>query len=192
MPTPNRAVQRWAFVLFAAALALGALALAPVEAQVDSVETPAGETISGSSPSQSVDWVWPVPRPGVRPISGTVPYVWPYPYPYWCTFPTPVAPPLPPGFPSPVPPTPVPSPTPGGPATAATYTVCPQIQSRVPNAVLQAALAEPWTVYGFNQLKNPGVPYHPMWNVLRTELNLLNPNVPYSVCNPVVWKAGCW
>jgi len=127
-----------------------------------------------------------------RPISGTVIVGWPYPYPYWCLFPNRIAPPLPPGMPTPLPPTPVPSPTPGGAATAATYTVCPHIRNRVPLAVQQQALAQPWTVYGFNERHNPNVPGHPLWNTLRTELNLWNPNVPYSECNPVVWKSGCW
>ena len=61
----------------------------------------------------------------------------------------------------------------------------------MPAAVLADALAEPWTVHGYGICRNPNVPFHPLWNPLRAQLNLLNPNVPYGVCNPVVWKAGC-
>jgi hypothetical protein len=77
-------------------------------------------------------------------------------------------------------------------ATSVTYTVCRQIQGRVPAAVQLQALNEPWTVHGFGERRNGNVPYHPLWNPLRTELNLLNPNTPYGPCNPVVWKSGCW
>jgi len=131
---------------------------------------------------------WPV-QPG--PISGTVPYSWPYVLPWWCYFPTPIAPTPAAGMPTAVPPTPVPSPTPGGRATTATYNVCRRTIREVPPAVIAEALLEPWKIPGFGELRNRNIPYHYLWNPLRTELSLLNPNVPYGICNPVVWKAGC-
>jgi hypothetical protein len=133
----------------------------------------------------------PHPYPPYPPISRTVIINYPWPLPWWCNWPTPVPPPVPPGVPTPVPPTPIPSPTPGGAASAATYELCPQIASKVPAAVQQQALAAPWTIYGYNLRRNPNVPAHPMWNPLRTYLGLMNFNKPYSICNPVVWKAGC-
>lgn len=143
------------------------------------------------------------PLIGTEPMSRVIPYPYPWPsqpisrgiivvpVPYWCNWPTPVPPPLPPGAPTRVPPTPVPSPTPGGMASAQTYTVCPRLASRVPMAVQQHALAEPWTIYGYNMRLNPNTPYHPLWNPYRTQLGLLNPNLEYHACNPVVWKAAC-
>ena len=135
----------------------------------------------------------PPPRPpvsGTVRISGTI-YVWPYVMPWWCYWPTPLPPSSPPGLPTPPPPTPMPTPTPGGPGWGASYDVCPQIVNKVPKQVQDDALAQPWTIYGYGLRQNPNVPEHPLWNPLRTHLGIMNPNIPYHVCNPVVWKAGC-
>jgi hypothetical protein len=100
--------------------------------------------------------------------------------------PDPLLPP-PPGVPTPAPP---PTPTPG-PATGLQYKVCPQILTSVPAALQAMALAEPWRFRGYGELRNPNVPYHPMWNTYRTWLSVENMGVPYSRCNPVLWKSGC-
>ncbi len=94
----------------------------------------------------------------------------------------------PPGVPTLAPP---PTPTPGGVASTLTYRVCPQTTGKIPPAVEVHSVAAPWEVYGYGMLRNPNVPFHPMWNTHRTWLSLRNPNVPHSRCNPVVWKAGC-
>lgn len=86
---------------------------------------------------------------------------------------------------------PMPSPTPGGVAAAQTYKVCPQLLKAIPQAVQDAAVAEPWRVYGFNQKSNPNIPFHPLWNPYRTWLSLRDPRQPYSICNTPLWKAGC-
>ena len=96
--------------------------------------------------------------------------------------------PAPPGVPTLAP---RPTPTPGGMASTLTYRVCPQIAGKIPAAVEVHAVAAPWEVYGYGMLRNPNVPYHPMWNSYRTWLSLRNMSVPYSRCNSVVWKAGC-
>jgi hypothetical protein len=116
---------------------------------------------------------------------------WPYPPCPGCPIilpcpPDPLMPP-PPGVPTPLPP---PTPTPG-PASGLTYKACPQIAGRIPPALEQMALADPWKFRGYGQLRNPNVPQHPLWNTYRTWLSLENMNVPYHRCNPVVWKAGC-
>lgn len=107
-------------------------------------------------------------------------------------------PPAPPGVPNPgaTPgPTatlvPMPSPTPGGAASAQTYRVCPQVSKAIPQGVQDAAVAEPWRVYGYGQKANPNIPFHPLWNPYRTWLSLRDPRQPYSVCNLPVWKSGC-
>lgn len=119
------------------------------------------------------------------------------------TYPNPVVPGWPGGYPFPCPPWPTPAPQPGmptpppmptptpGPATGLSYRVCPQIVNRVPAAVQQQALASPWTVYGYGMRLNRGVPEHPLWNPYRTWLTLLDYGKPWDPCNPVVWKAGC-
>lgn len=107
-------------------------------------------------------------------------------------------PPPPPGVPNPgaTPgPTatlvPMPSPTPGGAASAQTYRVCPQVSKVIPQGVQDAAVAEPWRVYGYGLKSNPNIPFHPLWNPYRTWLSLRDPRQPYSVCNMPVWKSGC-
>jgi hypothetical protein len=117
----------------------------------------------------------------------------PYPYPpcQGCPIILPCPPdpllPSPPGVPTPPP---LPTPTPG-PASALQYKVCRQITGRIPPALEQMAVAEPWKFRGYGELRNPNVPYHPMYNTYRVWLSLQNMNVPYSRCNPVVWKSGC-
>ena len=86
---------------------------------------------------------------------------------------------------------PVASPTPGGAAAAQTYHVCPQLLKAIPQAVQDAALAEPWRVRGFNEKSNPNIPFHPLWNPYRTWLSLRDPRQPYSICNTPLWKSGC-
>lgn len=88
-------------------------------------------------------------------------------------------------------PVPRPTPTPGGGASSATYRVCPRMSTRIPAAIQAQALAEPWSIAGYGRLLNPNKPYHPLWNTYRSSLMLRNPNVPYSICNTAVWKAGC-
>jgi hypothetical protein len=197
--------SRWQFAVVlvaSAALALvgvvGLLAPGTVRGQAApgaAVSAPAG-AFSSSSLTGDV-----AVAPG-EPMSRIVPYPYPYPLvpisrghlvivPFWCNWPTPVPPTAAPGAPTRVPATPIPSPTPGGMASAAAYTICPQIARKVPLAVQQQALAAPWTLYGYNMRLNPNTPYHPLWNPLRTQLGLLNPNLEYHPCNPVVWKAAC-
>jgi len=106
-----------------------------------------------------------------------------YPYPNPCD---PAYPPIP-GLPTPAP---RPTPTPG-PASALTYNVCRQMTKLIPAQVQADALANPHLSYGYGLLRNPNVPYHPLWNTYRNWLTLRNPNVPWSRCNPAVWKAGC-
>jgi hypothetical protein len=131
--------------------------------------------------------------PGCPPIIIICPGCPPSPYPpcRGCPIvlpcpPDPLMPP-PPGVPPPPPP---PTPTPG-PATGLQYRVCPQVTGRIPQALEQMAVTEPWKFRGYGELRNPNVPYHPMFNTYRTWLSLENMNVPYHRCNPVVWKSGC-
>jgi hypothetical protein len=192
----NHGYHRLAVTLVASlavALIAAVALLAPVAA-----DAPHGRTVGPLSDAA-------LAPTGIYPISRTLP--WPslpisrgfpisrgiivVPIPLWCNWPTPVPPPLPPGVATRVPPTPVPSPTPGGMASSVTYSICRNTASTVPLAVQQQALAEPWTIYGYNMRLNPNTPYHPLWNPLRTQLGLMNPNVAYHPCNPVVWKANC-
>lgn len=86
---------------------------------------------------------------------------------------------------------PIASPTPGGAAAALEYKVCPQKEFDIPKVIQDMAVAEPWTIYGYGLKRNPNVPYHPMWNSYRHWLSTQNQNMPYSICNPAIWKAGC-
>ena len=84
-------------------------------------------------------------------------------------------------------PTSAPTPTvdPGGPAA------CDFILSRVPKSVIDAALANPGSVAGWNQLANPSAPPSP-YNQPRRMLSLSNMGVPFHIIfNSVVFKAGC-
>jgi hypothetical protein len=138
--------------------------------------------------AQAPDPNCPTCPPHIIIICPTCPNPWPC---HGCPIvlpcpPDPLLPP-PPGQPTPLPP---PTPTPG-PATGLQYRVCPQLTTTVPAALQQLALAEPWRFRGYGELRNPNVPYHPMWNTYRTWLSLENIGMPYSRCNPVKWKAGC-
>jgi hypothetical protein len=69
--------------------------------------------------------------------------------------------------------------------------VCDFILSRVPAAVIDAAIANPTSVAGWNQLANPSAPPSP-FNQPRRMLSLSNVGVPYHpIFNPVIYKAGC-
>jgi hypothetical protein len=81
------------------------------------------------------------------------------------------------------------SPTPTPPSTA-TGSLCPQLLGRVPEAVQQAALANPDSVYGWQLPRNPGLQPGP-GNPPRTWLAMLAPSKPYGAGNPLVWKVGC-
>jgi hypothetical protein len=110
-----------------------------------------------------------------------------YPYPQPAT-PTPT--PLPPGFPTPVPTATVPGG--GGGGGGPVPEVGTGLSSRVPQSVIDAAMANPQDVPGWNQLRNPNAPFHPVYNPYRTCLTLQNPNQAYHpVFNPVVFRAGC-
>ncbi len=62
---------------------------------------------------------------------------------------------------------------------------------RVPNAAINAATANPDTVYGWEQLCFPNRPAGP-FNQLRDKLSLRNPAAPYHpIYNGLVWKCGC-
>jgi hypothetical protein len=96
-------------------------------------------------------------------------------------------------FPTPVgAPTRVPRPTPTpGPATSLTYRLCPQLARLVPATVQAQVASVPWDLYGYGMLRNPNVPYHPVWNTYRTWISLLDYGKPWGPCNPVVLKSGC-
>lgn len=96
-----------------------------------------------------------------------------------------------------VPPTRVPRPaataTPSGPTPTPhpVAMVCPQVQHRVPAAVLNAALANPESILGWNQLEMPSQPPSP-FNTRRTWLTVHTPAVPYHLLsNSVLYRARC-
>lgn len=83
-----------------------------------------------------------------------------------------------------VPPTPPPGQGPN-------YSACDSLTGKVPAAVIANALANPNTVQGYGLLCNPSIPPSPS-NVLRDDLQLSNPGVPYNpLSNSVVWSCGC-
>ncbi|MFQ5459718.1 MAG: hypothetical protein ACE5EL_02880 [Anaerolineae bacterium] len=92
-----------------------------------------------------------------------------------------------PGLPLPTPPPPPPG---AGGAAAVNYRVCPQVTGRVPNPVVQYALANPHAIAGYGLRRNPNVPAFP-WNQYRSWLTLRDFGKPWNECNSVVWKAGC-
>lgn len=68
---------------------------------------------------------------------------------------------------------------------------CDWLNGRVPGAAINAALANQANVYGYNMLCYPSRPPGP-YNGLRTKLSLRNPGVPYHpVYNGLVFKCGC-
>ena len=70
--------------------------------------------------------------------------------------------------------------------------VCVYAQAVVPNPVLAAAVANPASVAGYDELCYPNRPTGPTFNVIRRFLGLENPNVAYHpMFNTVVWKCGC-
>ncbi|RIL08716.1 hypothetical protein DCC79_13090 [bacterium] len=101
------------------------------------------------------------------------------------------SPPPPGGTAVPPTPYPVPTPTPGGMAATLQYRVCPQVTKRIPQHIQDLATTEPWRYYGFGELRNPSVPYHPLFNTYRTWLSLRDTGQPYSACNLPLWKSGC-
>lgn len=87
--------------------------------------------------------------------------------------------------------TPGPGPGPTWEPPAADYTACPRLVGKVPQVVIDSALANPQTVQGYGILCNPGIPPSPS-NVYRDSLNLQNPGIPYHpTFNRVVWQCGC-
>jgi hypothetical protein len=69
--------------------------------------------------------------------------------------------------------------------------VCEFIQNRVPNAVINDALANPTQVQGYGELQFPNLPAGP-YNLPRTWLSLRNVGVSWhALYNPVIFKAGC-
>lgn len=69
--------------------------------------------------------------------------------------------------------------------------VCPQILGRVPPAAIAAALADPSSVEGHDQLQDPGKPEGP-FNPRRLRLSLRALALPYHpLFNGLVYRAGC-
>lgn len=69
--------------------------------------------------------------------------------------------------------------------------VCKVARDRLPAVVLADALANPESIYGWQQPRNPGVAPGP-GNPPRTCLSLTNPNVDYHPSlNRPIWQAGC-
>lgn len=109
-----------------------------------------------------------------------------------------------PAAPTVTPPTPTPTlrpPTATATATAgeATPTVqppgeavqCELLADRVPPAAIHAALANPASVEGWNELCYPNRPPDP-FNVPRRSLSLKNPGLPYHpIYNGLVFRCGC-
>jgi hypothetical protein len=78
----------------------------------------------------------------------------------------------------------------GGPGDAPM--VDPHIRGRVPAAAIADALANPDTVSGWGQRRNPGVPYHVLYNPCRTCLTLRNARIPYHPAfNGLIYSASC-
>ena len=75
--------------------------------------------------------------------------------------------------------------------TAAVGQVCDLAKSKVPVGVLNDALANNAGVSGWGLACNPNLAVGPL-NPLRTWLSLRNPGLPYHpLFNGVVWKCGC-
>lgn len=134
----------------------------------------------------------PWPTPGVATLTAT-------------PAPTPSATPLRPDVPTATPPptappqdtytpqatyTPLPTYTPWPPHLRPL--VCPQIVKKVPADVIETALRNPETVYGWGMLANPGTQYSELHNPYRRRLSLRNVGLAYNqLANGVIWKAGC-
>jgi hypothetical protein len=86
-------------------------------------------------------------------------------------------------------PPPADTPTPKPPMTNAQ--ACSYLRFRVPDAVINTALANPGRIGGFDRPRNPNKPASPM-NPPQRYLSLRNPNVPYHpIFNRLTWVAGC-
>jgi hypothetical protein len=84
----------------------------------------------------------------------------------------------------------VPTPTPTR-ESGAGGQACARLQGRVPQAVINDALANPSSIFGWDLPCNPSLPPGPN-NPLRRQLGLRNASVPYHpVFNGLVWKCGC-
>lgn len=69
--------------------------------------------------------------------------------------------------------------------------ICRGVRSRVPSAVINAAVADPESIDGWMQLLNPGVPPGPD-NPPRTCLALRNRGLDFHLLfNPLHWRVGC-
>ncbi len=69
--------------------------------------------------------------------------------------------------------------------------ICDAIRSRVPSAVINAAVADPASVGGYKMPCNPNLAPGPN-NPLRHYLGLRNPNnVYHPIFNTLVWKCSC-
>jgi len=65
------------------------------------------------------------------------------------------------------------------------------VVNRVPRPVLDAALANPERVQGWNQLQNPNAPPSP-FNQRRVWLTIRTLAVPFDLLfNPVLYRASC-
>jgi hypothetical protein len=71
------------------------------------------------------------------------------------------------------------------------YGMCAYVKIRVPQAVINYALANPQRYFGYGMRCNPNVPASP-YNVVRSTLGLRNPKALFHpLYNSVVWKCGC-
>ncbi|MEO8083955.1 MAG: serine hydrolase [Ardenticatenales bacterium] len=69
--------------------------------------------------------------------------------------------------------------------------LCPQVEARVPAAILAAAIANPQSVGGYDQLCRRNLPAGP-YNGKRRALTLLNNAMPYHpLYNPLTFQCGC-
>ncbi len=85
---------------------------------------------------------------------------------------------------------PPPAPTPR-PTEISDAKACPRLERRVPPSAIDAALANPNKVGGYNRLRDENKPASPM-NPRQVNLSLLNPSVPYHpLFNPLHFRAGC-
>ncbi len=90
------------------------------------------------------------------------------------------------------PPTPVPTATPTPPPPDVASCVCRVTRNKVPQAVIDAALADPAKVYGWREPLNPNVPPGLPANPPRLCLDLWNRGRPFHpLFNSVIWRAGC-
>jgi len=98
--------------------------------------------------------------------------------------------PTPPSMPTAAPPRPT-SPA-GGPAPdSLTPRLCASLRGRVPAAVLNHALANPWQVQGFGEPQSPNLPPGPT-NPRRLSLTLRNPGLAWdTLFNPLLFRSGC-